>query len=331
MTDLMRRPAMLLAVSGCVLLAMLVLRALEAQWPALALWAFVLLSLTLGFGHGALDAVLLLGQFAPRSKALAASAVYLLCVLAAGWALSWSVPWALLLLVLMSVWHFGELHSYSVWARVCVGGASVMWPVLVAQDALSELLLSALGSGFSAAWLVWRMLAMGWLIVLLVGALGWAARWFLNRKKLADSGTGESQNQVWGQGLGNTHNHHVLWAAVEILALLCAYLLLSPLLAFALYFGVYHCTAHVARVRRAVLAHSALVLARYATAFLASLVATAVLLALLWWFLPSVPWQGATAALANPGQLLQWLVVGLAAVTLPHLVLVSYSARWLGR
>jgi beta-carotene 15,15'-dioxygenase len=333
MVDLTRRPALLLAASGCALLAMLALRALEAQWPPLALWAFVLLSLTLGFGHGALDAVLLLGQFAPRSKALVVSAGYLLCVLAAGWALSWSVPWALLLLVLMSVWHFGELHSYSLWARVCVGGASVMWPMLVAREAMSELVLGTLGSGFSAAWRTWHVLANGWLILLLACALGWAVRWFLNRKRLADSAQGDSQTQAQAQseGLTRTGNHYALWAGVEILALLCVYLLLSPLLAFALYFGVYHCLAHVARVRRAVLAHSALVLARYATAFLASVLATALLLSLLWWFLPSVPWQGASDALANPGQLLQWLVVSLAAVTLPHLILVSYSARWLGR
>ena len=156
MTDVTRRPAMLLAASGCALLGLVALRALEAQWPPLALWAFVLLSLTLGFGHGALDAVLLLGQFAPRSKALAVSALYLLCVLLAGWALSWSVPWALLLLVLMSVWHFGELHSYALWARLCVGGASVMWPMLVAQGAMAQLVQGTLGSGFSTAWLAWH-------------------------------------------------------------------------------------------------------------------------------------------------------------------------------
>jgi Brp/Blh family beta-carotene 15,15'-monooxygenase len=325
MTDAMRRPALLLASSGCVLLAMLALRALEAQWPPLALWAFVLLSLTLGFGHGALDAVLLLGQFAPRSKALVVSALYLLSVLLAGWALSWSVPWALLLLVLMSVWHFGELHSYALWARLCVGGASVMWPMLVAQGAMAELLQGTLGAGFSAAWQAWHMLANGWLILVLFCTMGWVVRWFLSRTKL--SGIGESNAS--GQGLLSSRHHHALFAALEILAIWCAYLLLSPLLAFALYFGVYHCLTHVARVRRAVLAHSGLALARYAAAFIASALATALLLALLWRFMPNLPWLGVGNAFSNPGQILQWLVVSLAAVTLPHLILVSYSARWL--
>lgn len=328
MTDVTRRPAMLLAASGCALLGLVALRALEAQWPPLALWAFVLLSLTLGFGHGALDAVLLLGQFAPRSKALAVSALYLLCVLLAGWALSWSVPWALLLLVLMSVWHFGELHSYALWARLCVGGASVMWPMLVAQGAMAQLVQGTLGSGFSTAWLAWQILAWAWLILVLVCALAWSVRWLLNRHKLSGSGSGDSR----GQGLATDQHPQALWAVIEILALLSAYLLLSPLLAFALYFGVYHCLAHVARVRRALLAHSRLTMVRYTLAFIASALATAALLALLWWFLPAMQWLGGVSqAQANAGQVLQWLVVSLAAVTLPHLLLVSYSARWLGR
>ncbi len=323
---------MLVAGSGCALLALLALRALEAQWPPLALWAFVLLSLTLGFGHGALDAVLLLGQFAPRSKALLVSAAYLLCVLLAGWALSWSVPVALLLLVLMSVWHFGELHSYALGVRLCVGGASVMWPMLVAPGAMAELLQGTLGSGFTTVWLAWRTLAWAWVILLLVCAVAWSVRWFLNRQKFSGSGSGSGSGNIDNQGLANDRRTQAPWAAVEIGALLCAYLLLSPLLAFALYFGVYHCVAHVTRVRRAVLAHSRLILVRYTVAFVASALATAALLAVLWWFLPAMQWlHGANPPEANSSQVLQWLVVSLAAVTLPHLLLVSYSARWLGR
>jgi beta-carotene 15,15'-dioxygenase len=327
MTGLPQRAAFLaVAVCAGMVLALALLRTLEAQWPPLALWAFVLLSLTLGFGHGALDAVLLLAQFAPRSRALAVSAAYLLCVLLAGWLLSWSVPLALLLLVLMSVWHFGELHSHALWARLCVGGASVMWPVLVAPQALALLLQDALGSGFALAWGGWQVLAYGWLAFVLACALGGMAWCVAHREKFA------SASQV----LASPRLRTALWAALEITAVLCAYFVLSPLLAFALYFGLYHCVAHVARVRRALLAHSSAVVLRYTLAFVASALATAALLAVLWWFLPGTPWLGgvgpALANLqANSGQVLQWLVVSLAAVTLPHLVLVSYSARWLGR
>ena len=106
------RTASRLKVCGLTLTALLVLHALEAYWPPLSLWAFVLLSLTVGFGHGALDALLLLGQTRTRGITLAVSGLYLLSVLLAGWALSWSVPSALLLLLLMSVWHFeiGRAH-----------------------------------------------------------------------------------------------------------------------------------------------------------------------------------------------------------------------------
>jgi Brp/Blh family beta-carotene 15,15'-monooxygenase len=224
----------------------------------------------------------------------------------------------------MSVWHFGELHSYALWARVCVGGASVMWPMLVARGALSELVLGTLGSGFSTAWRIWYMLANGWFILIMVCAVSLVVWWFLKRKKFTVKVSDQGQDSA-------SYHHNTLWAVVEILAILCAYLLLSPLLAFTLYFGVYHCLAHVARVRRAVIARNALGFSRYAMVFTASVLVTAVLLALLWWFLPSAPWLGAGNIFSNQGQILQWLVVALAAVTLPHLVLVSYSARWLGR
>jgi beta-carotene 15,15'-dioxygenase len=337
MAGLTRPRFRLLVGSAALLLAVLALRALESQWPPLALWAFVLLSLTLGFGHGALDAVLLLAQFAPRSTAMGVSALYLLIVLLAGWALSWSVPWALLLLVLMSVWHFGELHSYALWARLCVGGASVMWPMLVAHHALSGLVQGSLGAGFGQAWRIWHIFAIGWFALLCACALGGAVRWLWGRKKMASGSRANGQNQHQHQHQHQNQNQtngtqaQMMLAAIEILAILCAYLLLSPLLAFALYFGVYHCLAHIARVRSAVLAHSTVVLAPYAKAFAISLLGTALLLALLWWFLPSVSWLSKPAALDHSGQVLQWLIVSLAAVTLPHLMLVSYSARWLQR
>ncbi len=298
-------------------MVLLALRALEAQWPPLAWWAFVLLSLTLGFGHGALDALLLLGQFKPRSKALLVSAAYLACVLVAGWVLSWSVPFALLVLVMMSVWHFGELHSATIGARICVGGASVMWPILVARDAMAQLLQDALGPGFDTVWLTWQVLAGSWLVLVIATALVWLARRLVLQKELPPG----------GHSLLAGTRSPALWAAVEIAAVLCAYLVVSPLLAFALYFGLYHCLAHMARVRRAVAAHSAPAFSQYGAGFMASALATALLLWLLWRFLPPVTWLDG----ANHARAIQWLVVSLAAVTLPHLLLVSYSARWLGR
>jgi Brp/Blh family beta-carotene 15,15'-monooxygenase len=320
MNNFASRATIFIALSAILLLVM---RALESQWPPIALWAFVLLSLTFGFGHGALDAVLLLEQFRPRLKALVVSAVYLLCVILAGWVFSWSVPWALMLLLLMSVWHFGELYGYSVWTRLSVGGASVMWPMLVAQNAMFQLLQSMLGSGFEVVWRLWSALAYGWFILMLFGSLYWLASRLFQLNQPASSTT---------VVLTSIYQDKTAWAVVEIVALLCAYLVLSPLLAFAMYFGLYHSLAHIDRVRRAVLAHSGLVFARYALAFVASVFVTAVLLVLLWWFLPVMQLTGMTEnTQLQFNQLIPWLVVSLAAVTLPHLLLVSYSARWLGR
>jgi beta-carotene 15,15'-dioxygenase len=317
MNYLLRRPALAFATGALLLLVLLALRTIEARWPPLAWWAFVLLSLTIGFGHGALDALLLLGQFKPHSKALLVSAAYLACVLLAGWALSWSVPFALLALVLMSVWHFGELHSANVWTRICLGGASVMWPMLVARDAMAQLLQGALGPGFDTVWVTWQVLAGGWLVLVLATALVWLVRRLVKQQKLTGS------DQGWTAGTPSI----ALRAAIEISVVLCAFLVLSPLLAFALYFGLYHCLAHVARVRRALAAHTGFAFSRYGAALVASALATAILLLLLWRFLPPASWLDG----ASHGRAMQWLVVGLAAVTLPHLLLVSYSARWLGR
>lgn len=320
MNSLTRRIT-IIVISSAILL--LVLRALESQWPLIAMWAFVLLSLTFGFGHGALDAVLLLEQFQPRVKALVVSVVYLLCVILAGWVFSWSVPWALLLLVLMSVWHFGELHSYSVWARLSVGGASVMWPMLVAHNAMSQLLQGTLGSGFEVVWGLWSTLAYGWFVLMLLSVLYWFVSRFFRLNQASS---------IPAEILTSIYQDKTAWAVVEIVALLCAYLVLSPLLAFAMYFGLYHSLAHIDRVRRAVLAHSELVFARYALAFVASIIVTAALLVLLWWLLPVMQRTGmAENTQWQLSQLIPWLVVSLAAVTLPHLLLVSYSTRWLGR
>jgi Brp/Blh family beta-carotene 15,15'-monooxygenase len=301
MAYLLRRSNTVLAATVLVACAaLLALRSVEGLWPPLAWWSFVLLSLTLGFGHGALDAVLLMAQFRPMSKALYASALYLACVLVTAAVLAQSVGVALLALLLMSVWHFGEMHSQHAIRRICVGGASVMWPVLVAHQALAQVLQALLGTSFEWVWLVWRALAWGWLALTLLAGL-WAAR------------------QWWVQSSEPQYG----WSALEVLAVLALYLALSPLLAFALY----HCIAHVARIHRAVVAHPGVARGPYSLAVAGSVVATALLMALLWVYMPQ--WVG--PGVLGSAQVLQWIVVALAAVTLPHLVLVSYSARWMGR
>jgi hypothetical protein len=96
---------------------------------------------------------------------------------------------------------------------------------------------------------------------------------------------------------------------------------------FAIYFGLYHCTTHIARVRRAVVHHEGSTGAFWYWAWGLVMLLTALLMAALWqWLSGSAQW-----ARHWDGQLIQWLVVALGAVTVPHLLLVSYSKRWLGR
>lgn len=283
--------------------------ALEQQWPQMAMWLFALVTLTLGMGHGALDAVLLLKQFRPQSRALIFGLVYLALTVSAGWLLSLSFSWALIALLIMSVWHFGELYSDRIALRLAVGGASVMTPVLLQVSALGQLLRDVTVQDLTWALTVWT--AMAWV---------WAALVSFVVLDIVFKGLGKSNS-------GDANAHSYSPALREICIVMCLGLVFSPLLQFALYFGLYHCPAHIARVFRAVLRHGDASDGRAVWTWLLSMLLTAVLMVALWRWLPCA---GNWACHLN-AQLLQWLVVALGAVTAPHLLLVSHSSRWLGR
>ncbi len=287
-----------LAISSLVLVG---LHALEQQLPQLGVWMFIALSVTLGMGHGALDAVLLLGQFKPSGKALAYGLVYLLITIALAGLLSQSLMWALILLIAMSVWHFGENYAANIFLRLTVGAASVMAPVLLHSDVMASLLHVLMADQATALHSAWYALSWVWAAGA-VGALAW-----------------------WMRSAGSAQSGVLAKAVLEIGLVVIVFAALSPLLAFALYFGGYHCLAHIARVRRAVLKHQGIARGAAITVLLFSALLTAILMFLLWRYLHSA--LGMSNALSV--QLLQWMIVVLAAVTLPHLLLVAYSRRWL--
>lgn len=288
----------------------------EHRWPSTGLWVMVSLSLSTGLLHGALDALLLLQRFASRTRALAMGGLYLAAVLVAGALLSRSSTLALFALLAMSAWHFGE--PFGRWAgptqtqpptptlagltRVVLGAAPVLLlPWTQANEATSALLPWLSADALQA----WRGLAYVW--------LGLFAAW------------------VWACGLPRWRAYRQAWA--ELLAVLLLNLSLSPLLAFALYFGAYHAPVHIWRVWRAGRikaidkAGTAAPLPRIAAAVaavIAVLLLTAGLGALLWQ-LPGV----ARLQTAVAGDALRWLIVALAALTLPHLLLISTCSRWL--
>lgn len=291
------------------LIALAGLIAILAWWvdrtaPKAGLVALVLLTLTTGFFHGALDAVILLRQFRPMANAFIWALAYLVAVLVLGAAFAPHAGMALVLLLLLSIWHFGEPFgraespsaSLNALDRFVLGGASVLLPALTSARQLESLSYGWFNLNDQWAWLVWQALAWAW--------LGWLVFWAWRHARL--------------------HWHSARWTAGEVAAIAVLNLFLTPLMAFALYFGLYHAPMHIVRVARA----SEIRRIALSPVTLLTVVATLALAALLlWWLEPQAMsrWQ-------NPTSLyLQWLVVGLLALTVPHMVLISYSANWLSK
>jgi len=294
------------------ILALTALRYLDQSFAQAGLWLFAGLTLTTGFFHGALDIVLLQRQFAGARRLAGAAILYIaaavllamLC-LQSGWLM-------VLILLLMSVWHFGEPYgrwAKSAWAqgawvhRVIAGGAPVMLPALISAQALQAVLPIAVGPDAAWAWTIWQTLAWLWVGLCGVGLAVLRQRLFSKP----------------------------LWAEVAVVFVLN--LALSPLMAFSIYFGVLHSAAHIFRIAtrhrhgaaigQANVRHRTLN-QRSGVAIVVTSLATLVLMLVLAWYLPLAP-----VAASEDHRLLTWLLVALTAVTLPHLVLVSRNAHWL--
>ena len=285
-----------LLVAALVLLDQNVLRA--------GLWLSMIVSVTVGFGHGALDAHLLWRRFPSRLQALAVAAAYLLVVVLSGWALSHAVSVALWLLLGLSAWHFGE--AYARWdnlhpatrtlTRFVVGGAPVMLPMWLSPGAMADLLRAAWQGNETQ---VWQWLASIWL-ALFVG---------------------------WVMLCGIPRYHAARHAWYELVGAMALNLIFSPLMAFALYFGFYHSPVHIWRVWRTrplqVTASgnaSASGLINVAATFVVTLALGVALVVML---------DLNTSVFSIEAVGLRWLIVALAAQTLPHLILITLCAKQL--
>ena len=272
--------------------------------PKAGLVALLLLTLTTGFFHGALDAVILLRQFRPMANAFMWAVAYFLAVLLLGAAFAPHAGAALALLLLLSVWHFGEpfrrgdsaCAASNVVNRFVLGGAPVLLPALTSARQLESSRYGWINLNEHWAWPVWQAVAWAWLVLLVI--------W------------------IWRYARLNWHEARLTAAEVATIAALNIFL--TPLMFFALYFGLYHAPAHIIRVARA----SEIRRIAFSPATLLAMGATLVLAAVLLWRLE----PQAISRWQNPPALyLQWLVVGLLALTLPHMVLISYSANWLSK
>ena len=297
------------AVTGLTCLTLLLLTAAfiaDRAFQQAGAWALLGLSLTVGFAHGALDAAVMQRRFTNRLVLVKWLAAYLAAVVLLGWLLSSAINVALWALILMSIWHFGE--PYGRWnglqsgsahlTRAVVGGAPIMLPVWLAPEGLASTLAPVVDT---VAIEVWHAMASIWL-----------ALWV-----------------VWLVVCGVPRMKASRFAWAELAGCALAYAALSPLMAFALYFGLYHAPVHIWRVARSALAGGAVRLNDVATAavgLVATLGATWALGAGLWWLL-----SPDFSAMPEMAAALRWLIVALAAVTAPHLVLISVSAAWLAR
>jgi Brp/Blh family beta-carotene 15,15'-monooxygenase len=288
------------------------LRYLDQSVPQAALWFFLGLTLSTGFFHGALDIVLIQREFSGTSRVarvlvLYASSAILLAVLCV------MIDWLLVpVLLLMSVWHFGE--PYQRWGRdvdyrcawvqrLIVGGAPVMLPVLLSSTALQTILPAAVALDAARACVMWQTLAWLWVGV---GGLGLA----VFRQRLFCS------SLIAEVSLAFTLN-----------------LMLSPLMAFSIYFGIFHAGAHIFRVfsthRRAMSKqqdHSTRIGLKASTGLAIAItsMATLSLLSVLVWYL-----QDVRRFASAHHSFLNIVLIALTAVTLPHLVLISRNADWL--
>ena len=299
------------AVGAALAILVVLVWWLDQSQSQAGLITLLLLTLTTGFLHGALDAVILLRQIRPPGRALLWALAYLVAVVLLGLAFAPKAGAALILLLLLSVWHFGEPFDEPVKtphvktalsrasSRIVLGGAPVLLPALTSASQLNSPSISWIHLTTPWVWPAWAALAWMWLAVLIAWTIVYARKnWPVARFTLA-----------------------------EVAALAALNLLLTPLMAFALYFGLYHAPVHIRRVARASAVRRIAVNPLALLTLLATLLLGAALLA----------WRGVdirsdfTALQISQAVYVEWLVVSLLALTVPHLVLISYFAPWLAR
>ena len=310
------KPSIGKIAAGLLALASLVV--VEHMFKQAGLWLFLGLSLSTGFFHGALDILMLQREFPQLRRLIGMLLLYLLSAVAVATLCVLSGKLMVMLLLGMSVWHFGE--PYGRWAnavvvkRLIVGGAPVMLPALVSAHELNNILPLVVGG--DAAWvsMAWQTLAWAWL-----GLCG------LSLVVL--------RQDVLRQQVLN-----------EVGAVLVLNLALSPMAAFALYFGLFHAVEHMQRVElnaaKPAFKHpfssdsqsNHRIWGRITfMPLLLTCVATAALLFGLVYYL----WLGLNEHSGQVVQgvdqsvLLSAVLIGLTAVTFPHLILVSRCSGWL--
>ncbi len=323
-------PASSTGVALLTLLPLIFSAFAERQSPFAALVILFVCTGSIGIFHGVLDLALLTlprqvmsqqvlipAQPGFRNGVWVRLAAYGLAVAALLVVLGSQPAWAMLALLLMSAWHFGEVFSesphrgHALWwfragERLTLGAASIALPRLIQSESLHEIVALICGpnpSAIAMVWQAWTLLAIVWLVV--------AALWFTaSATRLLRSNFEIQETKSLAMSLR--------WAAFHTLLLTLIYAIVSPVMGFALYFGLHHSPAHILRVMRA-----------YPQGFtpavrwqLGAIYALTLVLAAL-----TYQWVTAThIEFLMPSSLLQTYVILIAAISLPHIVLVSIRA-----
>lgn len=291
-------------IGAGVALAITLIGRVPSSSPDVPLWVIAAagVALAVGIPHGAVDH-LIIGNDMSRQKLLLLAFVYLgIAALATAAILITPGP-AFLIVVAMTVWHFGS-GDVEAWRTltndsgkatglsrilliVAAGGAPVVLP-LTSPAALAtlETLNPSLGTMWTAPGTT--ILRIGVLIAVVVSMIV----------------------------LLHTQRP---WAAIQLMMLAALGIFVAPLLAFAMYFGVWHALRHTARLaylREGTI--SWVGIARITAAGLPALVGSILVVAGVLIF------GGGIESIAA------WVWIGLAVVwglTVPHMVLVDRFDR----
>jgi Brp/Blh family beta-carotene 15,15'-monooxygenase len=257
----------------------------QCEW-----WLAAWLILLLGVPHGALDPLFAQAFWRIKSRAAWLGFILVYLLLAASVVLLWWwLPMVFLIgFLAVSVLHFsGDLSSGATFFERLVFGTAVV--ALPAAWHASELLrlFSQLVGANAAQPVVAALQLIAWPCMLAL--LCWVA-WALVRRKNSDG-----------------------WRTMEMAALGLLALTATPLLGFAVYFCAMHSARHILRTQR----FTSVAPIRMALVAALPILGLLVLSAIGWTLWPA----GADTSIS--ARQLQWLFVALAALTLPHMLLVE--------
>lgn len=255
---------------------------------------FLVLTLSIGVFHGMLDIILLkLKPLAQKRFLLAYGAIALMiCAMA-----SLFFGLAIIVLLVLSVWHFGEQQgvainaSQSILRRFVLGASSLAAAFLLGGDDISVIVTALLNdstwlhiSWQNVTWQSWRWLSYVWVVL-----FGFYLVTKLYHQQFFDSDIAEIA---------------IVWFA---------FLMLPPLLAFSLYFAFYHALRHI----RDVLPNIQVIKSHKNALILTALASAGMLWGVLWQF------SGQNISILTSQVILQATIVLLVAITLPHAILIS--------